>query len=84
MVKNLFLFGSATNEHFDAKNSDIDLVVEFADDLEVLNYADNYFSVLKDLEQLFGKKVDLISYKALRNPVMIEEVEKSKVSLYAA
>ncbi len=83
-VKNLFLFGSATNERFNSNTSDIDLIVEFADDLELLNYADNYFSILKDLEKLFGKKVDLISYKALRNPVMIEEVEKSKISLYAA
>lgn len=84
MVKNLYIFGSATNNRFDAKSSDIDLVVDFSEDLEILSYADNYFSLLKDLEHLFEKKVDLISYKALRNPVMIEEVEKSKVSLYAA
>lgn len=84
MVKNLYLFGSATNERFYAKSSDIDLVVEFADNLELLNYADNYFSILKDLEQLFEKKVDLLSMKSLRNPVMIEEVEKSKIPLYAA
>lgn len=84
MVKSLFLFGSATNDRFDAQRSDIDLVVEFSDDIELLNYADNYFSFLKDLEQLFEKKVDLLSSKALRNPVMIEEVEKSKVPLYAA
>lgn len=84
MVKNLYLFGSATNERFDAKSSDIDLVVEFAEDLELHNYADNYFSLLKNLEQLFEKKVDLLSMKSLRNPVMIEEVEKSKIPLYAA
>jgi len=84
MVKNLYLFGSAANERFDTKNSDIDLVFEFAENIELLDYADNYFSFLQNLELLFEKKVDLLSYKALRNPVMIEEVEKSKISLYAA
>lgn len=84
MVKHLYLFGSAVSDNFDSEKSDIDLLVEFSKDLEILNYADNYFSLLKSLENFFSRKVDLLSYKALKNPVMIEEVEKSKVALYAA
>ena len=39
------LFGSAANEMMQ-EHSDIDLLVEFSEDLEVLEYADNYFTLL--------------------------------------
>ena len=51
---------------------------------DVLDYADNYFEFLKQLEILTGKKVDLVSKKSLKNPILIEEIERSKVELYAA
>ena len=50
----------------------------------MLAYADNYFEFLKQLEILTGKKVDLVSKKSLKNPILIDEIERSKVELYAA
>lgn len=82
-VTSFALFGSAakgtTNE-----TSDVDFLVQFSEELDVLEYADNYFLFLESLEKLLGKKVDLVSKKSLRNPILIQEIERSKVELYAA
>ncbi len=56
----------------------------FSDEIDMLDYADNYFEFLKQLEILTGKKVDLVSKKSLKNPILIDEIERSKVELYAA
>lgn len=48
------------------ENSDIDFLVQFSDDIDVLDYADNYFSFLEKLESLMGKKIDLVSKKSLK------------------
>lgn len=80
-VKSIALFGSAAKDSMH-ENSDIDFLVQFSDEIDVLDYADNYFSFLEKLENLIGKKVDLVSKKSLKNPVLIEEIDRSKVDLY--
>jgi len=82
-VISIALFGSAAkgSTHED---SDVDFLVQFSEDLDVLDYADNYFSLLDNLEKIVGKKVDLISIKSLKNEILIEDIERSKVVLYAA
>ena len=82
-VSSISLFGSAANETMN-EHSDIDLLVEFSEDLDVLEYADNYFSLLEKLEALLGKPVDLVSRKSLTNPILMQEINRSKVALYAA
>ena len=59
-------------------------LIQFSTKIDVLDYANNYFEFLKQLEILTGKKVDLVSKKSLKNPILIEEIERSKVVLYAA
>lgn len=83
-VEELYLFGSAVREDFDAEKSDLDLAVKFSSRLNPLDYAENYFSFLSALEQMFNRKIDLLSLKALKNPVIRKEIEQSKVMLYAA
>jgi predicted nucleotidyltransferase len=82
-VSSIALFGSAANETM-KEHSDIDLLVEFSEDLEVLEYADNYFALLEKLEALLGKSVDLVTIKSLTNPILMQEINRSKVALYAA
>jgi uncharacterized protein len=82
-VKHMSLFGSAAHGMF-ADDSDIDLLVSFTDSLDVLEYADNYFGFLENLKELFERNVDLVSEKALKNPILISEINKTKVRLYAA
>jgi predicted nucleotidyltransferase len=82
-VRRLDVFGSATRNDFNPAESDIDFTVEF-DDFTVENAADRYLGLLVDLEDLFGRRVDLVSYPAIRNPYFKQVVDKTRVQLYAA
>ena len=57
-VNRLFVFGSVLTDRFNDE-SDIDLVVDFKKD-EVEDYFDNYFDFKYSLQDLFGRKVDLV------------------------
>lgn len=77
------LFGSAATGTATA-NSDIDILVTFNGDLDILDYADNYFDLKEKLEALLGRAVDLVSSRSLKNPVLIAAINASKKVLYAA
>jgi hypothetical protein len=82
-VESVALFGSAAKNTMN-EDSDIDFLVEFSDDIDVLDYADNYFSLLDHLQEILDREVDLVSAKSLKNPVLKEEIYESKIDLYAA
>jgi predicted nucleotidyltransferase len=82
-VRRLDLFGSATRQDFDPSRSDIDFIVEF-NDFTVENAADRFLGLMVDLEDLFGQRVDLVSYRAIRNPYFKQVVDETRVPLYAA
>jgi predicted nucleotidyltransferase len=82
-VEAISLFGSAAKGSM-TQESDIDFLVQFSKELDVLDYADNYFSLLEMLEKILDRKVDLLSVKSLKNPALKEEIYQSKVDLYAA
>jgi uncharacterized protein len=82
-VRCLDVFGSAIRANFDPVLSDIDFTVEF-DDFTVENAADRYLGLLVDLEDLFGRRVDLVSYPAIRNPYFKKVVDETRIRLYAA
>jgi uncharacterized protein len=82
-VRRLDLFGSATRDDFNVANSDLDFLVEF-NNFTPDNAADRYFGMLEDLEDLFGRKVDLVSSRAIRNPYFRQVVDQTRVPLYAA
>ena len=84
LVKSLHLFGSATNNKFKPSESDLDFVVEFKTELAPIDFADNFFSLMDELKNLFQKEIDLLSSRALKNQVIISEIEETKVQLYAA
>lgn len=77
------VFGSAVHDTMH-ENSDLDFLVQFSESINLLDYADNYFSFLEELEKLMGRKIDLVSIKSLKNPFLIQEIDRSKVELYAA
>ena len=82
-VRRLDLFGSAAGAKFDPARSDLDFLVEF-DDLRTEDAADRFLGLLVDLEDLFGRRIDLVTVAGLRNPFFREEVERTRVPLYAA
>lgn len=80
-VAKLYLFGSFAKGSFQ-NTSDIDFIVYFLPDIEIEDYADNFFELISEMENLFKRKVDMISGKAMKNPYFIEEVDKTKVLIY--
>jgi len=79
-VSQLSVFGSILTDKF-TKNSDIDLLVDFSN-IDLQNYADNYFSLKQALEKIFRRQVDLLEDKAIRNPYLRQSIEASKRLLY--
>ncbi len=79
-VEKMYLFGSSLNANFNMK-SDIDLLVKFKS-IELSKYFDNYMDFKERLEKLFGRKVDLVEEQTLRNPILINSINKSKELIY--
>jgi uncharacterized protein len=82
-VRRLDVFGSAAQGGFDPRRSDLDFVVT----LEGRNsgeYADNFLGLARALEDLFQRKVDLITERSIRNPYFREAVEESRQLIYEA
>src|SRR6266446_5482728 len=82
-VRRLELFGSAAADGFNPQSSDLDFLVEF-DTLRANEYADAYFGLLEELEKLFQREVDLVVARSLKNPYLIESIQRSRTLLYAA
>ncbi len=79
-VKSLYAFGSVLTHNFNT-NSDIDLIVDFKE-IDVKNYADNYFDFKFSLQDIFKRPVDLLEEQAIKNPYFKEELNKKKVIVY--
>lgn len=75
------IFGSALGEDFGTE-SDVDCLIDFAEDGG--NYFERYFDFKDELEKLFGRKVDLVVEKAIRNPYFKQNVNETKQVIYAA
>lgn len=82
-VQSLEVFGSAANGAFDPAHSDIDFLVEFRQD-DAGSLFHRYFGLQEALEQLFGRKIDLVTASALENPYFIAAVNQSRQSVYAS
>jgi uncharacterized protein len=81
-VKSMYAFGSVCTDKFN-ENSDIDFLISF-DNLSIEQYTDNYFDLHYKLQDLFGRKIDLLTDKSLSNPYFIKGMEQTKQLIYAA
>lgn len=79
-VKRLYAFGSVLTDKFN-EQSDIDLIVDFSD-IQLLDYADNYFDLKFSLEDSLKRPVDLLEEKAIKNPYFKKAIEKNKQLIY--
>lgn len=82
-VRRLEVFGSAANGEFDPQRSDLDFLVEF-DPVGEASLFQRYFGLQEALERLFGRKVDMVSAEAMKNPYFIAAVNRSRQTVYAA
>jgi len=79
-VDQLYLFGSVLTNQFN-ESSDIDLLVQF-NQIELLEYFDNYMDFKEQLEALFGRTVDLVENQAIRNPIFRSVIDREKQLIY--
>jgi len=79
-VKSLFAFGSVLTDRFKS-DSDVDLIVDFKD-VNLYDYADNYFNLKTSLENVFHREVDLLEDKAINNPYLRKSIDASKQLIY--
>jgi predicted nucleotidyltransferase len=82
-VKKLELFGSAARGDYNRASSDFDFFVEFLS-YDSPTIVDQWFGLQEDLEQLLGRKVDLVSRRAATNPYFLQMANRHAVTLYAA
>jgi uncharacterized protein len=82
-VERLDLFGSAARGDFDPETSDLDFLVEF-EPMMPQEHADSFFGLLKDLETLFSRHIDLLEREPIQNPYLWQSIAQSRTSLYEA
>jgi predicted nucleotidyltransferase len=80
-VRELSIFGSALREDF-GPDSDLDFLVSF--DPEAPWDLWDLMDMKAELEDLFGRKVDLVEKEALRNPWRKREILGTHEVIYAA
>jgi len=80
-VKSLYAFGSVLTSCFN-DNSDIDMIVDI-DSANPLEYADCYFNLKFELQDLLNRPIDLLENKAVRNKYLRQEIDNSKQLIYA-
>lgn len=79
-VKSLYAFGSVLTDNFN-NESDIDLIVDFSD-IEVEDYADNYFDFKFSLQDILKRPIDLLEEKAIKNPYFRQSVNQKRQLVY--
>jgi hypothetical protein len=82
-VKRLELFGSAARGDFDSQASDLDFLVEFGPEPPG-GVAHAYFDLLDALTDLFGRRIDLVSSRAIRNPYLLASINETRRAVYDA
>lgn len=83
-VAKLWVFGSILTPRFN-DDSDVDFSVNF--DAETINgegldWADIFFDFMHELENLFGRRVDLVCDDAVKNRFFREELDRTKQLIY--
>ena len=80
-IREFAIFGSAVGDDF-RPDSDVDVLVVFQD------YADwslfDLMSAEEELKQIFGREVDLVEKKAIRNPFRRQHILSHREVIYAA
>lgn len=79
-VNELYVFGSILSDRFN-DDSDIDFLVSI-NSTDPIEYAENYFELKFELEDIFGRAIDLLEEKALKNRTFMEVINKQKLLVY--
>ena len=81
-IKDAYLFGSAITDKFDEEKSDVDILVNFIDDIDPLEKGELLWSLRFALEDSLNRSIDLLTENSLKNPYFIKEVNEKKIKIY--
>ncbi|MDE3142952.1 MAG: nucleotidyltransferase domain-containing protein [Bacteroidota bacterium] len=79
-VERAYAFGSAVKGSMNEK-SDVDFIIKFPDDMHYETYANNYFALMHDLQDLLKREVDLTAEETLKNPYLIQSINSHKMQV---
>ncbi|KXK23814.1 MAG: DNA polymerase beta domain-containing protein [Bacteroidetes bacterium OLB12] len=80
-VDKIYAFGSSVTNHFNPQKSDIDLVVKVDID-DPVDRGEALLSLWDNLEELFKRKVDLLTEDSIRNPYLKANINRTKKLIY--
>ncbi len=80
-VEKLYAFGSVVSNHFNAETSDIDFIVELGS-LPPVEKGENLMNLWSALEELFTRRIDLLSDQPIKNPFLRKRIEETKQLIY--
>ncbi|MDB5121634.1 MAG: polymerase subunit beta [Sphingobacteriales bacterium] len=80
-VNSLYAFGSATTNRFNEQTSDIDFLVEI-DEKDPIERGEKLISLWDKFEQFFQRKVDLLTSSSIKNPVLRNSIDSTKILIY--
>ena len=83
-VAKLWVFGSILTPRFNDQ-SDVDFSVDFDAETiksEGLDWADTFFDFMHDLENLIGRRIDLVCDDAVSNKIFRKELDATKKLIY--
>ncbi|MDB5281269.1 MAG: nucleotidyltransferase protein [Bacteroidota bacterium] len=80
-IRKAYLFGSSVKETFSDK-SDIDVLVDVDESIDPVELGGHLWDLQFALEDLLGRKIDLLTSRSLRNPFFIKEIEATKELIY--
>lgn len=82
-VKSLYLIGSGARDQDFTSDSDLDFLYTFTKNengIPVAGY--DYFDLLFRLEEITGKKVDLVAEEKIKNRYFLDRIMKERVKIY--
>ncbi|MEI8141131.1 MAG: nucleotidyltransferase domain-containing protein [bacterium] len=80
-VARLELFGSAATGKFNPNSSDLDFMIEF-ENRSAPGLLNRYLDFAEALEKLFGRHVDLVTQRSIRNPYFQKVLAVTRELLY--
>ncbi len=81
-VVSAYAFGSVLTNSFN-EESDIDLLIKFEENLDPVENGELWWSLWYALQELYGRKVDLVIERSVRNPYFKAELAEKRELIYA-
>jgi predicted nucleotidyltransferase len=75
------LFGSVLRDDFDL-DSDVDILISLSEDADLDLY--DWIEMIEELEEIFGRDVDLVEKSTLRNPFRRNAILTKREIIYAS